>query len=368
MILLASDSTTGKQVVIKMADLPSQPDEARLARARIVRCASLRFRHPAIADPIDLIDEGTRLSILFEYIEGKTLAELVAENGPHSVETAQRLMHSVAQGLAVMHARGIVHRDLKPANVIVRPSGEPVILDLGIARDLHQPTISDVSAWVGSDPWLPPEQRLPGSAVSSRADVAALGAIAFFLLTGAQPPSSIEANAWPLSVTNVLSDAPTQLDQLIERMTGPEHLRPADGAAVVRELDAINSHHSLCLACGSPWSSLHMCRAVAATRLELCGFVRHVLQVMNGPQRSARFVAPAGKYTVGRNEICPSDLTLSRRHLVVECHNGSLTLSDAGAVNPVRLNALVLRSPTVLRVGDRVRVGSLECSYQQQKG
>lgn len=364
-VLLARDEIRGSEVAIKMADFDATGGER--ARARMLRCARQSFNHPNIADPVALVDEGRRVSIVFDYIPGKTVAEAVQATGPFSDAATLRLLGGAASGLARMHAVGIVHRDIKPGNILIRPNGEPVIIDLGIARDANAPTLGDGSTWLGTDPWLPVEQRTHGSKVEPSADNAALGAVACFAITGVLPPSSLIPGAWPLRASMLRPDVPPALDALITRMTGPAPMRPQDGAALVRDLDSLAMRSCHCLACGDDWTPGHACQPGAIDGLHAQSR-QHVLDVIRGAIRGHRFVATPGGYALGRMELCPSDLSISRRQLLVECRTGALAITDLGTVNPVRVNNVTSRSTVVLQAGDRVRVGSLELLYSQLQG
>lgn len=149
--------------------------EARLA-------ASLS--HPAIVVVHDVgRDEPTgALFIAFELLPGQTLAELSASRGALPWREALELVQQVARGLHHAHLRGVVHRDIKPANVMVLPTGEPKIMDFGIAKLDHAHLTSPGEAF-GTPLYMSPEQVL-GELLDARSDVFSLGAVLYLLLTG----------------------------------------------------------------------------------------------------------------------------------------------------------------------------------------
>ncbi|MBY0456773.1 MAG: serine/threonine protein kinase [Gemmataceae bacterium] len=131
--------------------------------------------------------------LAMEFVPGKTLRQVVAENGPLDVGAAARVFADVAAGLAHVHARGLVHRDVKPANVMLRPDGRAVLLDLGLAIRTGEELPDDLTIVggpgyaVGTMDYLAPEQARDASAVGPPADLYALGGSLVFALTGSVP-------------------------------------------------------------------------------------------------------------------------------------------------------------------------------------
>jgi serine/threonine protein kinase len=129
-------------------------------------------------------DEGVDFIVL-EYVEGRTLSEILDEDGTLEVERALSLARQVAQGLAHADEVGIIHRDIRPANIMVEPDGLVKIMDFGIAMgtDLSRLTVTGV---LGSPHYLSPEQA-EGREVDIRSDIYSLGATLFEMLTGQRP-------------------------------------------------------------------------------------------------------------------------------------------------------------------------------------
>jgi serine/threonine protein kinase len=126
-----------------------------------------------------------------EYIPGKNLSRLVAQEGPLEVPRAARLMAEVASGLEHAHSQGLIHRDLKPSNILVTPNDHVKVLDLGLA--LIQGETGDLSVVggqgyiVGTMDYIAPEQAADPSKVDRRSDIYSLGCTLYYALTG-QPP------------------------------------------------------------------------------------------------------------------------------------------------------------------------------------
>lgn len=147
-------------------------DEARWAA---------RIQHPNVVRVYDVTQSATLTYVVMEYIEGKTLAEVIEERGQLSSIEVARIGIEVAEGLAAGLASGLVHRDIKPANIVLSRSGAARIVDLGLARaggeaTSRQPgTSSPRSGMVGTRGYAAPEQLHDAAHADHRADVYSLG-------------------------------------------------------------------------------------------------------------------------------------------------------------------------------------------------
>ena len=122
-----------------------------------------------------------------EYVQGRSLEEWV-ERAPIPAEEVARLGAAVATALHALHLQDAIHLDVKPSNVIIRPGGEAVLIDFGLARHGHYPDLlaEEVRQPVGSAPYISPEQVI-GVRWDPRSDVFALGAVLYELATGELP-------------------------------------------------------------------------------------------------------------------------------------------------------------------------------------
>jgi serine/threonine-protein kinase len=137
-----------------------------------------------------------------EYLPGLTLAELVEQHGPLLPERVIHLLRQVCGALGEAHARGLVHRDVKPGNIIVTERGGVFdfvkLLDFGLVKPATGSTASDLTREnmiAGSPMYMSPEQSIAGRELDGRSDLYALGAVAYFLMTGQPPfagPSTME--------------------------------------------------------------------------------------------------------------------------------------------------------------------------------
>ena len=194
-VYLARDQRSNMLVALKVLSPKRSRDEPRLlARFRremeLCRCVS----HSHVAWTYDVGVHKDVYYIAMEYIPGKSLYRVVAENGPMTVARAARLFSEIAAALEHTHNQGLVHRDLKPSNVIITPHDHAKLLDLGLALRLgesgegaEKEIIGGQGYIVGSMDYIAPEQTEDSSKVDGRSDIYALGCSLYYVLTGKPP-------------------------------------------------------------------------------------------------------------------------------------------------------------------------------------
>ena len=174
-----------------------------------------------------------------EYVDGETLAELVARRGPLPPDEAAELGIQACRGLAAVHAAGLVHRDVKPQNLLLRRDGVLKLGDFGIAFGLEGTRLTMAGTVLGTAAYLAPEQAR-GEEVTAAADVYGIGAVMYELLTGRPPraPSSIAELAATATIEPP-AGAPPALTAVVMRCLDPApQRRPPSAAAVAQELAA----------------------------------------------------------------------------------------------------------------------------------
>src|SRR5262245_3379903 len=186
------DVRLGRDVAVKVlrADLARDPQFQERFRREAQNAAALN--HPAIVAVYDTgetrTDYGPLPYIVMEFVDGRTLRDIVKTEGPLPGQRAMEIMADVCAALDFSHRHGIVHRDVKPANVMITRNGAVKVMDFGIARAVAdgQAAVTQTAAVIGTAQYLSPEQAR-GEAVDARSDVYAAGCVLFELLTG-EPP------------------------------------------------------------------------------------------------------------------------------------------------------------------------------------
>jgi serine/threonine-protein kinase len=200
----AFDPLLERSVALKLLSLaPSlttEQREARLSRFKREAEAVARLRHPNVVHVFDFgrDPDGTPYLVM-EFVDGLTLAALLAERGPVPPARAAALLSQIADGLDAVHAQGVVHRDLKPGNIMLRggavataPDDAPPergavkLLDFGLARHDDDVTLTRTGVLVGSPAYLSPE-RVRGEPATTAADLWALSVVLYEMLAGRRP-------------------------------------------------------------------------------------------------------------------------------------------------------------------------------------
>jgi serine/threonine protein kinase len=181
-----TDTVLGRTVAIKVLGPQYTRDEAFVTRFRREAQAAARLNHPGVVSVYDTgSDQGVHY-IVMEYVAGRTLAEILHQEGRLLPERAAEVAAQVAGALSFAHAAHLVHRDVKPANIMLTPGGEVKVMDFGIARALSTDSLTQTATVLGTASYLSPEQA-QGAAVDPRSDVYSLGVVLYEMLTGQAP-------------------------------------------------------------------------------------------------------------------------------------------------------------------------------------
>jgi eukaryotic-like serine/threonine-protein kinase len=183
---LARDEQLGRRVAVKRLFASLAGDT--VFQTRFLREARMAasLSHPNLVAVYDVGEEEGLPYIVMEYVEGESLAELMAREGRVDPDRAVDLVLQVCAGLEHAHGAGLVHRDIKPQNLLVKTDGAVKIADFGIARTLQATQLTQVGTVLGTVAYLAPEQAA-GEPVTAAADIYSLGAVTYELLAGRTP-------------------------------------------------------------------------------------------------------------------------------------------------------------------------------------
>jgi hypothetical protein len=178
----ADDLRLGHPVALKFLSPTLAADSHRLAQFHSEVNIARQVSHPNVCRVYDIGDADGHLFLSMEYVDGLDLAAHVGIRGALAEDTAVDVIRGICAGLAAVHARGVLHRDLKPANIMMAMSGQPKLMDFGIAAagDHRGERRSE-----GTPTYMAPEQ-LAGSDATIKSDIYALGLVMFEMLTGRQ--------------------------------------------------------------------------------------------------------------------------------------------------------------------------------------
>jgi eukaryotic-like serine/threonine-protein kinase len=183
----ARDQLLERLVALKVLHPHYGDDEEYVERFRREARSVARLSHPHIVTVIDRGEDDGQQFIVFEYIDGENLKQLLARTGPLPTRRALELALEIADALAFAHEHGLIHRDVKPQNVLVSPDGDAKVTDFGIARSLDvEHGVTQTGTVLGTSNYLSPEQA-SGKPTTPSTDVYSLGVVVYELLTGDVP-------------------------------------------------------------------------------------------------------------------------------------------------------------------------------------
>ena len=233
----AEQTVMGRTVAVKVIN-PSVLDHPdALPRFQSEVRAAAKLDHPNIVRAHDAEQVGSMHLLVMEYVEGASLADLVAKKGPLPVAYACHYIRQAALGLQHAFEQGMVHRDIKPQNLMVNARGQVKVLDFGLARMRSERKagggLTQVDAFMGTPEYVSPEQATDAHSADTRADIYSLGCTLFFLLAG-RPPfqgdtavkvimAHIEKEA--PAIHEVRVDVPAELSAVVTRMLAKDPAR-----------------------------------------------------------------------------------------------------------------------------------------------
>ena len=240
-VYLAEDQELGRRVAIKILNDRHANDEQFVERFRREAKNAAALSHPNIVSIYDRGEAEGTYYIAMEYLEGRSLKELIVGRGPAPVNVAIEYARQILSALRFAHRHGIVHRDIKPHNVLVDGEGRVKVTDFGIAR-AGTSQMTEAGSIVGTAQYLSPEQAR-GANVDQRSDLYSLGVVLYELLTGEAPfegDTPVEVAMKHLSTipdapSTHRPDLPRELDLVVTRALAKD---PEDRYQSAEEMDA----------------------------------------------------------------------------------------------------------------------------------
>ncbi len=205
-------------VAIKILKEEYSRDQVFVQSFKTEALAAARLSHPNIVNIFDVGQENDIHYIVMEYIEGRTLQEIISAEAPLSPERATEFAIMICEGIHHAHENGIIHRDIKPHNILVTKRGIVKVADFGIAQAISKKTLTFARDLVGTVHYISPEQA-KGEPVTPATDIYSLGCVLYEMLTG-KPPFDAE------------STITVALKHIHDEPVPPEQINPAVSEAL----------------------------------------------------------------------------------------------------------------------------------------
>jgi serine/threonine protein kinase/formylglycine-generating enzyme required for sulfatase activity len=222
----AIDPAMNRTVAVKVLKVQDDPGMVKRFQAEARTAASLR--HPNIVTVFDFGEDDGRLFLVMEYLDGVTLAELIATQAPLSVAEKLSILLEAAKGLKAAHEKGILHRDVKPANIMRLADGSVKLMDFGIARVTGgaDTRLTQAGFVMGTPAYMAPEQFTGEGETDALGDIWAYGVVLYELLSGtnpfqAQSPSQIVYRVTmeePLPLARYVPLIPDRMEGIVRRL------------------------------------------------------------------------------------------------------------------------------------------------------
>ncbi|MBR2832858.1 MAG: Stk1 family PASTA domain-containing Ser/Thr kinase [Bacilli bacterium] len=223
-VYLAYDTILERKVAVKILRGDLAEDEKFVRRFQREAISASSLNHPNIVEVYDVGEDNGKYFIVMEYVEGKTLKQLIKKRGALTLAEVVDIMLQLTSAIAHAHSSYIIHRDIKPQNVIILEDGRVKIMDFGIAAQLNSNELTQTNSVMGTVYYLPPEQA-NGTATTTKSDIYSLGILMYELVVGKVPfkgesPVEVAIKQMKERIPDIVSynpDIPQSIENIILR-------------------------------------------------------------------------------------------------------------------------------------------------------
>ena len=239
-VYLAHDTILDRNVAVKVLRGDLATDEKFVRRFQREALSASSLSHPNIVEMYDVGEDDGQYYIVMEFVDGKTLKQVLKQRGHLSVTEVIDIMSQLTDGMAHAHDAYIIHRDIKPQNIMILSNGMIKITDFGVATALNSTQLTQTNSVMGTVHYLPPEQA-QGKGSTIRSDIYSMGIMMYELLSGLVPYKGDNAVEIALkhlkeplpSIRKVSSSIPQSIENVIIRATAKN---PKNRYADAREM------------------------------------------------------------------------------------------------------------------------------------
>ena len=241
-VYLAHDIILDRDVAVKVLRGDLAHDEKFVRRFQREAISASSLSHPNIVEMYDVGEDDGNYYIVMEYIDGKTLKNLIKKRGALTLPEVIDIMLQLTSAVMCAHDSYIIHRDIKPQNVLIKEDGTVKITDFGIAMALNSTELTQTNSVMGSVHYLPPEQA-NGNGATIKSDIYSLGILMFELLTGKLPfkgENAVEIAIKQMKeqiprVTNYVESIPQSVENVIFKACAKNPKNRYDSVAQMHE-------------------------------------------------------------------------------------------------------------------------------------
>ena len=225
-VYLAHDTILDRNVAVKVLRGDLANDEKFVRRFQREALSASSLSHPNIVEMYDVGEDDGQYYIVMEYVDGKTLKQILKQRGKLSITEVVDIMLQLTDGMAHAHDAYIIHRDIKPQNIMILSNGMIKITDFGVATAMNSTQLTQTNSVMGTVHYLPPEQA-QGKGSTIRSDIYSMGIMMYELLTGLVPYKGDNAVEIALkhlkeplpSIRKINSNIPQSIENVIIKAT-----------------------------------------------------------------------------------------------------------------------------------------------------